>query len=158
MADPYGRAKALLDALPAAFPATGARLLPARRHVLNSSLAAAAVECEMAVVAVERVFSGLPGAESALPVLCVEPRSVELTAAVFRCVPTGGTTPPGAAAVDASAAEMMADLDNLEDAVRAASTGGALAADPYDIVIGRGFLVGPSGGYGGAALTVTVPV
>lgn len=150
MADAYAAAAALLDALPASFPA--------RRYVLNSTLAGAAFDCESTVVAVERVFSGLPGAESAGAAVCVRPRSVELVAAVIRCVPTGDARPPTAAQLDQSAQDVLADLDALEAAVRTASADGTLADGFDEVVIGRGFLISPSGGLGGAALSVSVPL
>lgn len=151
MASAYSRAKALLDAI------VGAGL-PARRFVLNSPLAGAAVDCEMVVVAPERIFSGLPGDESQVPELCLTARSIEMTAAIFRCVPTGGQSPPTAAQMDASAVELLADLEKLDSSIRTAAAGGALADDPYYVVVGRGFLVAPAGGYGGAAVTVSVPL
>lgn len=148
MADAHKAALALLGALPSG--------LPARRYVLNSPLAAAAFDCEATLVAVERVFSGLPGAESATPAFCLSPRSAEMSVAVVRCVPTGGSNPPSVAEMAASAASLLADLAVLESAVVASATNGTVADDLSEIVMGRGYLLSPSGGFGGAALSVTV--
>lgn len=136
--------------------AAGAPALPEPQYVVNAAFAQHALDCEQFVVAVDE-FGPDPGA-----IVTADGGSrlygsfaAGLTVAVIRCVPTvdDGGNPPATSAVEASAADVLADLSLVVG-------GTAMWAAATDLCryvnLGRGTPIGPDGGLGGVTLPVTV--
>lgn len=136
--------------------AAGAPALPEPQYVVNAAFAQHALDCEMFVVAVDE-FGPDPGAIITADggTRLFGSFAAGITAAVVRCVPTvdEGGNPPATTEVEASAAEVLADLSLVVGA--AASWAAATDLCRY-VNIGRATPIGPDGGLGGVTLPLTV--
>lgn len=136
--------------------AAGAPALPTPQYVVNAAFAQHALDCEQFVVAVDE-FGPDPGAVIAADGggRLYGSFAAALTVAVIRCVPTvdDGGNPPEVSAVEASAADVLADLSLV---VGAAAMWAAETALCRYVNLGRATPIGPDGGLGGVTFPLTV--
>lgn len=136
--------------------APGAPALPTDRFVVNAAFAQHALDCEQMVVAVDE-FGPDPGAIIAADGGGRQYGSFAagVTVAVVRCVPVldESGNPPTVAAVEASAAVVLADLSLVVAAVTTWAAG--TTACRY-VNLGRAVPIGPDGGVGGVTCPLTV--
>lgn len=150
MVDLYTLARALLDRVVAEFSLAGVPL-PARQYVSNGAVA---FDCEQLVVQVGDVRHGLPEGPEERRLKLPRMMSTDLSVWLIRCVPVQDNNgrPPNAAAIEASATEILLDRrlcwlatmskdwqDECQDASGGTNSG-----------------IGPEGGYGGSVTRVTV--
>lgn len=128
---------------------------PERRYVSNGEVS---IDCALVAVELLRVYVGLPGAEQVTANVCKgNPHSADYRLWVTRCVPAEGV--PSAAEIDASAREILTDGWRLRRAViTALNIDENIVSSCDNARVGPLLLYGPSGGYGGVNMMVTVQV
>lgn len=121
-------------------------------------------DCESVVVTVRELIHAFPGGSGALNapggstqlLVCSPPRHVHMEAWIIRCVPVPSDNgdPPSAAALDASAEIVLADVWSLAYVLwagyQAEEWGGRCAS----VMLGAVEVVGPEGGYVGVKADV----
>lgn len=136
--------------------APGAPALPEPQQVVNAAFAQHALDCEQFVVAVNE-FGPDPGAIITADggTRLYGAFAAGITVAVVRCVPTvdDGGNPPATAEVEASAADVLADLSLVMSAATQWATG---TGSCRYVNLGRATPIGPDGGLGGVTLPLTV--
>lgn len=130
--------------------------LPERRYIHYGTVAA---DCEQLTVELNQVFPGLPGEDpsAAQPCAGSTPRTAATTVTIFRKVPTGsgnrGQDPPTPEALTATTLILARDSWLLLDAAEEVDQRGHRRG-----VIAEVSPIGPSGGYTGVTMTLSVAI
>lgn len=155
-------AAALLQVAADGLVAAG-RTPPERQYVTSG---APAYDCEQLVVALVRLYPGVPFQDDpSLPVLrCVLLRSATFAVHLVRCIPTlkegvrGGSTMPAAADLDASGMDLLTDALVLPKVVVGAWHARTFLDTCDQMGVREVLPAEPQGGFGGTIMIVDVQV
>ncbi len=154
----YGIARQILDTVAAGLDGAGpSHAAPSRQYVSDGNLVA--WDCEQLVVAIAATYSheGNVATEYQGPAVAMAARAAEVEVWLVRCCPTPDDDgePPTAAAIDASAAVVLADPMIILDTLWRKHAAGELATCK-GLVFRRWQAVGPSGGLTGGVMRLVV--
>lgn len=134
--------------------------LPGRQYLAIGGSGDTVHDCEQLTVALEQVYSGLPGGQAQTPSKCNEPRTAVLIVELVRCIPTGAQSARNgksiAPAVDAMNSYALArakDAWLLMDGLLTAAEDFWFVGGMSDVTSGP-----PQGGYQAQVATLVVGI